>query len=306
MASVLIVDDSAQARQLIKQAVAQAKVFDRVLEASDGIQGLKFLLEETFDIVICDLEMDGFNGEKLLRARQSNPGGANLPFIVVTGSDDVDRRTSLLENGASDVLTKPFHPPDLVARLLLHLKIKRLQDELLIKNETLSRLSAFDSVTGLRSRRYVSEVLSIEFLRARRYQSPLSVIMADLDHFKQVNDRYGHPAGDAVLRGVSGQLLGRLRATDVGGRYGGEEILVILHQSNLLGAATLAERWRHDVETAKYESPDGRLIEVRISLGIAQYDSTMSGPDDLIQAADDALYRAKAAGRNCVEMHVVD
>lgn len=301
MATILIVDDSAKARKEIRSALAMVEGFDRVLEAEDGILGLKYLVSERLDAVVCDLEMPGFAGEKLLRAKDSNPAGSNLPFIVVTASDDIDRRTRLLESGASDVMSKPFHPRELVARLQLHLKIKRLQDELMVKNETLARLSTSDLVTGLRTRRYVSEVLSIEFLRARRYRSPLSVLMADLDQFKKVNDNYGHLAGDSVLNGVSALLLQKLRATDVGGRYGGEEILVVLHQSDVKGAAILAERWRESVESAKFEAPDQRTIRSSISIGVAQYEDRMESPEDLIAAADTALYQAKHAGRNRVQ-----
>ena len=154
---------------------------------------------------------------------------------------------------------------------------------------------------GLRTRRYVLEVLSIEFLRARRYDSPLAVMMADLDHFKVVNDTYGHPAGDAVLRGVSALLLSQLRATDVAGRYGGEEIIVVLAQSELEGAKLVAERWRENVESARFDSGDAQGLEARISIGLATYDPNMKTPDDLVAAADAALYRAKEAGRNRVE-----
>jgi len=303
LATLLIVDDSDRARSQIRDAVSAAALFDTVLEASDGIHGLKLILSEKLDVVVCDLHMPGFDGEKLLRAKASNPGGSNLPFIVVTASEDLNRRTRLLERGASDVITKPFHPRDLVARLHLHLKVKKLQDELIDKNETLARLSTSDPVTGLRTRRYISDVLSIEFQRARRYQTPLSVIMADLDHFKKVNDTYGHLAGDAVLFGVSDLLLSELRATDVAGRYGGEEILVVLHHSEPKGAAIFGERWREAVEQEPFASPDGRKIQVEISMGVAEFRPEMETPDGLIAAADEALYRAKDRGRNQVAVY---
>ncbi len=304
MATLLIVDDSDTAREQIRAALEGTGIFDTVLEACDGFRGLKLLLSEPLDVVVCDLEMPGFDGEKLLRAKESNPGGSNLPFIVVTASDDLNRRTRLLERGASDVITKPFHRRDLVARLQLHLKIKRLQDELMVKNATLAKLSTSDSVTGLRTRRYVSEVLAIEFLRARRYQTPLSVIMAGPDHFKMVNDPYGHLAGDVVLRGVSNLLLSELRATDVGGRYGGEEILAVLHHSDAKAAGVLGERWRAAVEAQSFRCQDGRAVEVRISMGIADYRPEMATADELIAAADEALYRAKEGGRNQVVVNL--
>ena len=128
-----------------------------------------------------------------------------MPFLFITASTNHDRKARLLEDGACDTITKPFHSADLVARVHLHLKVKRLQDELLEKNAALARMSTVDGLTDLRTRRYVMDCLSIEFLRARRYETPLAVIMADLDLFKAVNDNFGHPGGDVVLPvGVEG------------------------------------------------------------------------------------------------------
>ncbi len=306
MATLLIVDDSATARSEIKSVVESAEIFDQVLEASDGIRGLKLMLSEPLDMVICDLEMPGFDGEKLLRAKESNSELSNTPFIVVTASDDQNRRTRLLQSGASDVVCKPFNGPDLAARLQMQLKLKRLQDELRDKNETLAKISTSDPTTGLRTRRYISEYLTVEILRARRYKSPLSVIMADLDHFKNVNDTFGHLAGDAVLEGTCALLISQLRATDAGGRFGGEEFLVVLNHCDQSGAASLAERWRGAVENEEFTSADGRSIPVTISLGVAQFDPSMETPEVLIEAADQALYRAKDSGRNRVERAVPD
>jgi len=302
VATVLIIDDSEAHRSAIRQALEDESVqFDRVLEAADGVQGLSLLLREHVDLVLCDLELPGFDGEKLLRVREQSPVSSQAPFLFVTGSQDVERRVRLLERGASDVLTKPFHPADLAARLRLHLKIKRLQDELRVKNETLARLSTTDAVTGLRTRRYASEVLAIEFLRARRYHSPLAVLMADLDHFKRINDRYGHQAGDAVLQGVASLLLQGLRATDVGGRYGGEELMVLLPGQQLEGGVGAAERWRRAVEERAFPLSDGRSVHVTISIGVGAYRPEHESPDEVLREADEALYRAKEKGRNRVE-----
>lgn len=302
MPTILIIDDSAAHRAEIQKALEPERLFDRMLLAEDGLKGLKLLLNEQVDLVLCDLELPGFDGEKILRVKDQNPGGTSIPFIFLTASQDFDRRARLLDQGASDAVTKPFHPPELVARLRLHLKIKRLQDELRVKNETLARLSTTDSVTGLKTRRYVSEVLSIEFLRARRYHTGLAVLMADLDHFKKVNDQYGHPAGDGVLRGVSTLLVDKLRVTDIAGRYGGEEIMVLLSCNDLEGAQVVAERWREEVEAFRFALPDGREAGVTISIGAAQFDPKMESPEELVAAADAALYRAKESGRNRIEI----
>jgi diguanylate cyclase (GGDEF)-like protein len=302
MATILVIEDSDTQRAEIRAAIESSGHFERILEAEDGLRGLKLMLSESADVVLCDLEMPGLDGEKLLRAKASSPGHANVPFIFLTATSDLRRRTRLLESGASDAISKPFHAAELVARLALHLKVKRLQDELMVKNATLARLSTVDALSGLRTRRYAKELLTIEFLRSRRYGTPLTVIMADLDHFKEVNDRFGHPAGDAVLRGVSQILLGSLRATDSAGRYGGEEFVVILPQNTTRGATVLAERWRDGVEKSVFAAPDGQEVTATLSLGVAQYQRRFEGPDELIAAADKALYRAKKNGRNRVEV----
>jgi two-component system cell cycle response regulator len=303
MATILVIDDSEAHRSEIREALKASNQIDRILEAADGLRGLKLLLEETVDAVLCDLELPGLDGEKLLRVRNSSPGGANIPFLMITASQNADRKARLLEDGACDAIAKPFHPADLVARLHLHLKVKRLQDELIVKNATLARMSTVDVLTDLRTRRYVMDCLSIEFLRARRYDTPLTVLMADLDHFKEVNDRFGHPGGDAVLRGVADLLLSELRATDVAGRYGGEELIVLLPQNSPDGAEVMAERWRRCVEGAVYPLPDGREAAVTVSIGIAGYENAFETPYDLVAAADSALYLAKQKGRNRTEVY---
>jgi diguanylate cyclase (GGDEF)-like protein len=300
VASILVIEDSETHRAEIRRVIDRSGLFDRVLEASDGIKGLKLLVSETVDVVLCDLEMPGLDGEKLLRVKAATPGRENLPFLFLTASSDVGRRARLLETGACDAVLKPFHPVELIARLGLHLKLKRLQDELRVKNSSLARLSTLDELTGLRTRRYVCDLLSVELMRARRYRTPLAVLMADLDHFKQVNDGHGHLAGDAVLRGVAQRLFRSLRATDTAGRYGGEELLVVLPHNNAAGASVLGERWRQAVELEPFETGDAVAVSVTLSAGVAEFHPEIECPEDLIGAADAALYRAKDQGRNRV------
>lgn len=302
MATLLVIEDSAQQRAEIRAAVENSAAFDRILEASDGLQGLKLLLSESADIVLCDLELPGLDGEKLLRMRTAARNGeCEVPFIFLSAITDYDRRARLIRGGASDSITKPFHPADLVARLELHLKLVRLQRELVSKNKLLEQLSTTDPLTGLRNRRYLTEVLSVEFLRAKRYRMPLSVVMADIDHFKAVNDRHGHAAGDAVLEAVGGILRRRLRGSDHGGRYGGEEFLMVLANSEAEGAATFAERLRQEVEATELGGESGSAISVTLSLGIATLSPAHQTPGDLVSDADEAMYRAKQAGRNRIE-----
>jgi len=302
MATLLVIEDSPSQRAKIRRALEPVGLFDRILESGNGIEGLKLLLAEQVDVVLCDVEMPGLDGEKLLQIKESRADVREVPLLFLSATTDLDRQVRLIEAGACDSIVKPFHPSELVARLRLHLKIKLLQCELREKNEQLSRLSTTDPLTGLRNRRYVDEILNVEVLRARRYQSPLSLLMADLDHFKRVNDEHGHQAGDAVLRGVADVLRSNLRATDVGGRYGGEEFIVILAQNSIEGATRFAERWHQTVEATRFSIPDGREVEATISIGVASYHGGEQTASGLIAEADSALYAAKQAGRNQVRV----
>jgi diguanylate cyclase (GGDEF)-like protein len=301
--TLVVIEDSPSHRADLRRAFEQTDLFDHIAEAGDGIEGLKLMLSRTPDAVVCDLEMPGLDGEKLLAAKQQRPEVRDVPIVFVSASCDPERKARLLERGASDTVEKPFHPAELVARVALHVRLQRLQAELREKNEILARLSTTDSLTGLRNRRYVDEFLTVEFLRARRYGNALAVVMADLDHFKRVNDTHGHPAGDAVLCHVGALLRSMLRMTDVAARYGGEEFVLVLPQNELEGAGVLAERWRAVVEATPTRLPDGQLIEVTLSAGVAAIARTDSTPEDLVAAADEALYRAKEGGRNRVELH---
>ncbi len=300
MATLLIIEDSEGQRAEIRAAVEESRVFDRVLEADDGLRGLKLLVSESVDLVLCDLEVPGIDGEKLLRMRSSGRRGLEVPFLFLSGVEDHERRARLLRGGASDSIMKPFHPADLVARLELHLKIGRLQRELIQKNEMLEQLSITDPLTGLHNRRYLAEVLPVEFLRAKRQKSGLSLVMADVDRFKEVNDQHGHAVGDSVLSGIAALLKRNIRGSDHGGRYGGEEFLMVLANAGREGALAFANRLRREVEEARFASAGDSPICVTVSFGISTIRSDHETLEQLLAEADAALYRAKRSGRNRV------
>jgi len=300
LTSVLIIDDSSGAREALRRALEESGRYERVLEAKDGIEGLRVLLAQAVDAVICDLEMPGLDGEKLLAAQRGRTGGEAMPFLFLTAQRDPERMARLLRAGACDIVLKPFHAAELLARLDLHVGLRRLQAELREKNATLARLSTTDPVTGLRNRRYATEFLSLEVLRAVRYRTPLAVLLLDLDHFKRVNDSHGHRVGDSVLQVVADTLRATLRATDLPGRYGGEEFLVVLPQTDLEGARALAERVRVAIEETRIDVGAAAAISVTISIGLAALDPGAQSAEQLVERADAALYDAKDAGRNRV------
>jgi diguanylate cyclase (GGDEF)-like protein len=298
LTSILIIDDSTAARDELRRVLEESSRYDRILEASDGLAGLRTLLAQPVDAVICDLEMPGLDGEKLLAAQRGRTGGEEMPFLFLTAQRDPERMARLLRSGACDIVQKPFHAAELLARLDLHLRLRRLQAELREKNATLARLSTTDPVTGLRNRRYVSEFLSLEVLRSVRYRTPLAVLLLDLDHFKRINDGHGHRVGDSVLQVVADTLRASLRATDIAGRYGGEEFLVVLPQTDLAGAAVLAERVRAAIEETAIDVGAPEPLAVTVSVGVAALDEHARSAEQLVERADAALYAAKDAGRN--------
>jgi diguanylate cyclase (GGDEF)-like protein len=227
-----------------------------------------------------------------------------------------------LELGADDYLVKPFDMLELSARVKSMLRLKALQDALVEKNRELDRankelarrreelltLSRTDALTGLFNRRYFEERLNEEFTRSRRYGSPLSLVMLDIDHFKRINDTFGHPFGDQVLKAVAQTACSRLREVDLMARYGGEELIALLPETSPVDALRVCERVREAIASLGLEHPgaDGHVQEVRLtaSLGVATVPAAnLTSAEALLMAADTSLYAAKGAGRNRVHQH---
>lgn len=302
-ASVLIIDDSVTVREQIIRTLESFNLFTRYFEAEDGLEGFKKLLTNPVDIIICDLEMPRMDGFKFLSMLKGRPDFEDVPVIILTGRNDKERKVKGLEQGASDYITKPFDHEELVARVKVHLKLKKLQDELKRSNEKLLELSNTDHLTGLFNRRYMMETLDKEVQRSIRKGGALSLIMLDIDHFKRVNDSYGHQQGDSVLRKVALLLQKELRTYDCAARYGGEEFVAILPDSTLKESVFVADRIRKAVQGTRFAVPLDTL-SLTVSLGVACFSKEHTTTvDGFIKIADDALYLAKANGRNRVEFY---
>lgn len=299
--SILVIDDSRVARQQVIDILQKNNLFKFFYEAGDGIEGFKVAINQSVDLIICDVEMPGMDGFKFLKMLETREDLQDVPVIMVTGREDSEAKVRGLEQGASDYVTKPFDPAELLARVKVQLKIKSLQDKLKQSNQMLLALSITDPLTGLHNRRAMMEFLEKEFARAQRQQKPLSLVMLDLDHFKKINDNYGHQNGDAVLRAIGIELKTHLRKYDVAARFGGEEFVLILPETGLDEAVQTAERLRQNVADMRFNSELSKL-QLTVSLGIATtQNGRILGLDDLIREADYALYNAKREGRNRVE-----
>jgi two-component system cell cycle response regulator len=216
--------------------------------------------------------------------------------VVVVGNRlDIEQVTSALKRGAADVLRAPVDPADAVARAAAAARTKALVKQLTAHNHHIEGLVMFDELTGLRNRRAVMNELEMLVANARRHERPLSALMIDVDRFKEINDTYGHRAGDQVLNKIAHRVTSRLRTADIAGRLGGDEILILLPETDAEGAATLSDSIRAAVAARPIGTPEGP-IDVTVSIGAASWGGEVA--DLLRDRADQALYAAKAAGRD--------
>ncbi len=299
--TLLIIDDSKAIRTQVEQTFADGNMFQKILQAADGIEAFKLLVNNNVDIILCDIEMPGIDGLKFLAMLQSREDLKEIPVLMLTSHGDLNTKVRGLESGACDYITKPFEPAEMVARVHVQMQIKTLQDELRRSNQLLLQLAQTDPLTRLYNRRHLYEKLETELNRCYRGRNPLSLIMADIDHFKQVNDKYGHQVGDEVLVRVADLLQEQLRTYDLAARYGGEEFCLVLPETDLEAACEVAERIRMRAEEMTFS---GKMEnhKLTISFGVAAYDGTTDGSiDEIVKVADAALYEAKNAGRNQIK-----
>jgi two-component system, cell cycle response regulator len=299
--TVLVVDDARSNRQFVAELLESRKLCDECLFAEDGLVAFKVLRANPgVDLVVCDLDMPRCDGLKFLRLKGTDTAFENIPVIVLTGADDVARKVQALSSGASDYVVKPYEPSELAARIGVHLKLRKLQAELVRANGELQRLTQIDPLTDVSNRRHLSQKLEEEYLRARRYDRPLSLGLLDLDHFKRLNDTFGHPAGDLALVETAKIIKATLRRHDLVARYGGEEFAMLLPETPADRAILAFERVRSAIENAEIKYDSVRL-PVTASLGVASFPHQLvTKPSDFITLADAALYDAKRSGRNRV------
>jgi diguanylate cyclase (GGDEF)-like protein len=298
--TILAIDDDPGDLELLRRALEEIHEFTITFLACATLEaGQTMLAQHPVDVIVLDYLFGARTGLTMLQTlRQSND---YRPVIVLTGKGDERIAAAMMRAGADDYVIKEDLSPETVRYSLEFVlaqfasERKRVQQE-----EELQRLTRFDELTGLYSRRYLLERLAQEMLRAQRYGAPLSILMLDVDYFKRVNDTYGHIVGDAVLATVAGVLRTAIRATDIAGRYGGEEFCIVLPETPLAGAGLLAERLRQQVATAAFPVVPGGGLQVTCSIGVAQWSNALTDPLAFLASADRALYAAKTAGRNRV------
>ena len=273
-----------------------------VVSARDGSEAWRMLQSaDPPRLAILDWMMPGMDGTDICREVRLADREPYTYIILLTALSGEENLCAGMDAGADDYLTKPFRVNELRARLRAGRRIVDLHDELIAAREALRVKASHDPLTGLWNHEEIISNLRRELSRARRGGNLVGAIMVDIDHFKLVNDNFGHQAGDVVLRAVAERMVQRLRPYDAVGRYGGEEFLVVLPGCDLENAAALADRLRLGICGAPFDTPDG-LIPVTISLGVAVSCPEEQDAGALVRIADQALYRAKEKGRNRVEL----
>jgi diguanylate cyclase (GGDEF)-like protein len=289
--SVLVVDDSPEVHRLLEARLQPEGL--AILHAFEPQSGFEQALDVQPDLVLLDLDLGGVSGFELCQRLKDDARTAHIPVIILTGASQVDVKVKGFDLGAVDFVTKPFDAAELRARVRSALRTKRFLD-------LLATRSNVDGLTGVWNRAYFDRRLRDEIEASRRYGRIVSLVMFDIDHFKTVNDGYGHPFGDRVLESIGQLMLQVLRATDVACRYGGEEFAVVLSETDQPSGFTTAERLRLSISALQFRHED-QVVKVTASLGVScstRFNASNLSAAAMVLAADGALYRAKQGGRD--------
>lgn len=286
---LLAIDDSILIHRLMKEHLRHEDV--ELHGAMAGGEGVELAATLRPDCILLDLDLPDISGFDVLRALHAQSSTRDIPVIVVSCHDQTADKVRALDLGAIDFVSKPFQVAELKARVRSAVRQHRLIT-------MLSQRARIDGMTGLWNRAYFDERLAQEVQEARRHGGSVALVMADLDHFKSVNDTWGHPFGDRVIE-VFAEILATRRDHDIACRYGGEEFAVIMPRATRRDAAIVAERWRAQLESRHWDRAPNQRITA--SFGVADLDTAQDGsPLAIVKSADEALYASKEGGRNRV------
>jgi diguanylate cyclase (GGDEF)-like protein len=297
---VLVVDDSPVARKLVEHALPSDEY--TILPAATGQQAIELFAKHRPGLVITDWLMPDLSGIELCQRIRSDFQNSFTYIIILTGISEKSKIVKGLQAGADEYLTKPFHADELLARAAVGRRIIGLHREVEAKNRLLEQLALTDELTELPNRRAIEQWATRQLNGAVRHDFPFWVVMADIDQFKLVNDSYGHEAGDTVLKKFSQILRDNTRQSDICGRVGGDEFVIIISHAACEGIEVLVQRIREQLELQRFPfNRDGCLVTA--SFGIAGFDhGRLKEFERLMVQADTALYAAKRLGRNRVEL----
>jgi len=295
---ILIIDDLEIMRTMLSGIASE---FAEVVTAATGKEGLIAALEHKPTLILLDVVLPDIDGFKVCDALKKDYRTRDIPVVLVTGMEkDEDAESKGLTIGAADYILKPIKVPVVRARINTQLTLIEKSRELVEANKELMHLAMTDSLTGCFNRRYFMNAADMELSRMKRHGYDVVVAMIDIDHFKRINDTFGHEVGDEVLGVVAKCCDETVRYEDTLGRLGGEEFAVLLPVADAEGAFSVLERLRQTVEGLTF--PASSDLQVTVSIGIAELEPSDISIDAALKRADDAMYRAKKGGRNRVEI----
>ena len=288
--TILVVDDT------ISNLDIMGVILDKydVMDATSGKDALEILDEEQIDLILLDIMMPDMNGYEVCEILKANPKTKDIPIIFITAKTDENSIEKAYDVGGIDYVTKPFKPKELLARVKTQLHVQNLQNELRV-------LASTDPMTKLYNRRYFTKVSAHALDLAKKDKQNLSIIILDIDKFKNINDTYGHQVGDNVIILLAQKLMEYQRKSDIVCRYGGEEFVILLPNTSQDEAKVVAEKIRADIASFTIKLLNTNSLKITISLGVSQIDIENEVNIELaLKRADDALYKAKVSGRNRV------
>lgn len=289
--TILAIDDTIENLDLLKEMLEEYDVID----TTNGKDGIALAKQQKIDLILLDIIMPDINGYEVCKILKNSEKTRHIPIIFLTGQHNEQSIEKAYDLGASDYVTKPFLPGELLARVKKELRIQNLI-------EKLEKQASKDILTNLYNRRffYESSAKAIEY--AKRNSRLLSIIILDIDHFKHVNDTYGHAAGDDVLKALASTMQHLQRKSDIIARIGGEEFTVLLPDTSREQAIEIAQRLRETIEKVQVQLKDGSFLQFTVSLGASSIRTDRENDiEPALLRADRALYRAKKSGRNNVQ-----
>ncbi|MDA0219734.1 MAG: PleD family two-component system response regulator [Proteobacteria bacterium] len=298
-ARVLLLEDFDSRARFMAEALADHHHVDVVATEADA---LRMAESGDYAVIVISLSLEDIDGLRVASQLRSRPATRMVPILVLIEDGDLERLAKALDLGVTDYVMSPVDRNELIARVRMQVRRKHYQDRLRSDIETSVSMATLDELTRLHNRRYLMTYLAREFERARSNNKPLTLMVLDVDHFKVVNDTYGHVSGDIVLVELGRRMLQATRSTDLSARYGGEEFVVVMPETPIAIACAVAERLRQMIAEKPFAAGAGNPeLPITISIGVAALNPGCANPEALFQAADQALYRAKDLGRNRVE-----
>ncbi len=300
---ILIVDDLPSNLTILGNVLNAAAY--KVLPVSSGAQALRLLENHQPDLMLLDIRMPVMDGYELCERIKTMPQHQRTPVLFISANDDIGSKVKAFAVGGLDYISKPFEEAEVLARVGTHLRLSSLQRELSAKvlaleeaNRTIQELSIRDELTKLHNRRHFNQQVGFLLEQNKRNPQHISLMIADIDFFKRINDTFGHGIGDAVLREVAKVFQVNTRATDLVARYGGEEFVLLMPNTNMLDAVKVCDLLREQIEHHNWLEVHSDL-NVTISMGVSQFEST-TDLQTLVTRADEKLYQAKKSGKNKV------